>query len=308
MTRRYHLHIPGLVYIGIVILIGAAAMNNQNNLLFWVFGVMVSGLILSGLISAWMLMRLVVRRIDPQHGAVGEPLIVRYAVTNRSRLLPVFNIHIEERPVQQEMGWQRLMAPARGWMMHLGVRETVHGEAIFWPAARGEARFSQMRIWTTFPFGLVKKSITVSQPQHTLIYPMIYELNRNVLSAVTPAGTMGARLTARSGAGDDFYGVREHRAGDSMRHISWKRTARTDELVVIERTNPSPPKLRVVLNLLTPTGALRIGLQEGMTPRDLEERSVSLVASILHAADLQGFEVGLTVLGTGLPPLPVRRN
>ena len=31
-------HIHGLIYTGLVMLVGLAAMNNQNNLLFWVFG------------------------------------------------------------------------------------------------------------------------------------------------------------------------------------------------------------------------------------------------------------------------------
>jgi hypothetical protein len=41
----------------------------------------------------------------------------------------------------------------------------------------------------------------------------------------------------------------------------------------------------------------------------MEERAISLAASVIHAADLDGFETGLTVMGIhGAPPISVRRN
>lgn len=308
MKRRYHLHAPGLLYVILVLLVGLAAVNGQNNLLFWVFGVMFSALIVSGLISGAMMLGVRVRRLDPRHGLVGEPLIVRYEITNRNRLLPIFNIHIEERPSSGGGAWQRLMKPCRAWIMHIGPDETVHGEAVFWPTRRGEARFDGIRIWTTFPFGIVKKSVTHLQPQHTLIYPQLYELRDETLRAVELPSPVGTRITPRSGSGDDYYGMREYRHNDSVRNIAWKRSAHQDELVCIERSMPSPPRLRVVLNLTRPTSELRVGASERWTARELEERSISLTASILHLADLHGYEIGLFVPGTDLPPYAVRRN
>ena len=297
VTRRYHLHGPGLIYAALTLLVGLAAVNRQNNLLFWMLGVMLSALVISALVSGMMMRRLRIRRLVAAHGLVGEPLAVRYWVTNRSRFLPAFGLHVEELPPAGEAGWPRLMKPARAWVMHLGPRETVHGEAVFWPTHRGEARFDRLRVWTTFPFGIIKKSITISQPQHTLIYPLLYELRRDVLRSVEPQGLAGSRVSRHPGSGDDYYGMREFRPGDSMRHISWKRSACLDQLVCLERTRPTPPRLRVIVNLTTPHIA-----------RELEELAISLAASILHAADLQGFEIGLSLPGTNLPALLTRRS
>jgi uncharacterized protein (DUF58 family) len=309
IRRRLYPHLPGLIYVGLLTLVGVAAMNNQNNLLFWVLGVMIAGLLISAFLTFYMLWSLKIRRIDPQHGSVGEPLIVRYAVFNRSRLLSIFNITIAEASASSGAGtWRHLMQPASAWIMHIGPRETVHGEAIFWPTKRGEVAFERLRVSTTFPFGIIRKSITVPQSQHTLIYPMLYELKRGVLDALTPAGLMGLKVTQHPGSGDDYFGVREFKPGDSMRHISWKRTAHADELITIERTSPSPAKMRVILDLTVPTEALRVEANSAISARDLEERAISLAASIMHAADLQGFEVGLTVQGVNVPPIAVRRN
>jgi uncharacterized protein (DUF58 family) len=273
MVRRYHLHVPGFLYVGLTLLVGLAAVNRQNNLLVWILGVMLAALLISGMVSGVMMQNLRVKRLVAGNGVVGEPLAVRYAVTNRSRLFPAFGIHLEERPVAGRAGWPRLMSPARAWVMHLGPRETVHGEAVFWPRRRGEARFGQLRIWTTFPFGIVKKSITISQPQHVLIYPMLYELRRDVLGALAPQGLSGTKISPHTGDGDDYYGMREFRPGDQLRQIAWKRTACLDQLVCLERTKP-----------------------------------ISLAASIVHAADREGFEVGLTLPGLGQPALLIRRG
>ena len=256
MRRRYPLGLPFWGYCGLTLLVALAAMNREDNLLYWVFGVMAASLLVSGLVSGVMMIGLTVRRVSPPHGMVGDALTIRYAVRNRNRLFPVFNIHLEERPVAGRRGWQRLMSPAAAWVMHIGPREEVHGEAVFWPTRRGEAHFENLRIWTSFPFGIIRKSITLSHAHHTLVYPRMYALRPRVLEAVAPAGTIGSKVSHHAGAGDDYFGLREFRPGDSMRHIAWKRLANREELVTIERTRPPPPKIRVVLNLSTPTGSL----------------------------------------------------
>ena len=308
MKRRYHLRLPFWIYCGITLLVALAAVNTSYNLLFWIFGVLAAALLISGLISGWMMIGLRVRRVIGAHGVVGEPLIVRYEVTNRNRFLPAFNIHFEERPLERPGGWQRVMSSAYAWVMHIGPRETVHGDAIFLPHQRGPAHFQRLRFWTTFPFGIIGKSVTCSQPQHTLVYPRIYPLRHGVLEAVAPAGPLGSEITQHSGAGDDFYGLRDFRPGDSMRHIAWKRTANRDQLVCIERTKPNPPRLRIALNLTRSTQQIAESAGDPDTARQLEETAISLAASIIHAAELARYEIGLTVLGVDRPPIPVRRS
>jgi uncharacterized protein (DUF58 family) len=289
------------------------AIKLENNLLFGIFGLMFSGLLISGIVSGVMMLGIRIKRIDPEHVAVGEPLFVRYQLENRNRYIPIFNVHIEELPVTGERGagWQHFMEKSSAWIMHVGPRETVHGEQVFWPRSRGEVNFRGVRVWTTFPFGLIKKSVTLDQPQHTLVYPRLYELRRNVLRSIDTPGPVGTRITQRPGGMDDYFGLREYRSNDSVRHIAWKRSASIDQLVCVERSVPSPPRIRVVLDLTTPTDKLRIAPSDAHSARDLEERAISLAGSVIHQASMAGFEVGLTVLGMRGPMtshFAVRRN
>ena len=308
MIQRLRSHLPFLFYLGLTIVIAVPAMSNQNNLLFWVFGVLVAGLTLSIVIPFWMLRGLEIRRLDPQHGAVGEPLNVRYVVRNRKWLVPVFNLHLEDQPLDHPRSWQKLMKPARAWIMHIGPGDSVHGDAVYWPKRRGEARYCQVRVRTSFPFGLVKRTITVAQDQHTLIFPRLFELRRGLLSSLTPIGLLGMRVSQHTGSGDDYYGLREYRPGDSLRRIAWKRTAQLGELVCIEHANPSPPKIRVVLDLTTPTDQLQSSRAEGLSGKQLEEMAISLAASIVHAAHESGYEVGLSLPGTGVAQIAMRHS
>jgi uncharacterized protein (DUF58 family) len=307
IRRRYHVGLPFLLYAALTLLVAMAAANGGSNLLVWIFGLLTAALLLSGFVSGGMIMNLRARRLHPGHGLVGEPLVMQYAVTNRSRLLPAFNIHLEERPVEGRGDWRRLMSHAPAWVMHVGPRQTVHGEVMFWPHRRGEARFGELRLRTSFPFGLIMKSATRLQEQRVLIHPRIFALKPGVLGSIAPPAGMGTEMTPHAGSGSDYYGLREFRPGDSMRNISWKRTANRDSLVSIERTRPAPPRLRIVLNLTQPTGSIPPA-DDGTEARDLEERAISLAASIVHAADLGGYETGLTILGSGQPPVPVKRS
>jgi uncharacterized protein (DUF58 family) len=336
VTRRYHLHLPGLVYLGVTVLVGVAAI--QNNLLMWALGLLVGALLASEIVSGWMLRGLSAQRIVPRHGVVGAPMAVRYALRNRNRFMMAFDVHVQELPAgtggarhrrrrarpgpragsDQDAGprdagtidgWERLMQPAPAWVMHIGPRETVHGEAVLWPWARGAARFDRLRIWTTFPLGIVRKSITVSQPQHTLVHPLLYEVRHRVLEAVAVGGLSGSTVASRrpEPGGEEYYGLREFRPGDSLRQIAWKRSAAVDRLVAVERTRAAPPLLRVVLDLTRPTEHLARG-SDRAAARRLEERAISLAASIIRAAERFGFEIGLSMPGTGQPRLPIRHG
>lgn len=307
MLNRLRPYLSGLTYFVLTVLVGLAAMNNQNNLLFWIFGVLVAAAAVSIGLATAVLRSVEVRRLDPHYGAVGEPLVVRYAVINRSRWMSVFNIHIAEED-RSGAGFRRFMSPAAAWVMHAGPGEEVHGEAMFWPTARGEALLDRIRVHTTFPFGVIRRSRVVSQPQRTLIYPMLYELRRGLMASIAPIGLIGSKIAHHAGAGDDYFGLREYRPGDSMRHISWKRTARTDQLVTVERTSPAPAKVRVVIDLTVATEKLPGASGDLHKARAMEEKAISLAASIIHTADLEGFEVGLTAMGVNSPPIAVRRN
>lgn len=308
LKRSYHVHPPGLVFLGLTLLVGIAAANRPNNLLVWIFGALLASVLVSGLVSGGMLMGIRALRLDPRRCAVGEPLLVRWAVENRSRIWPAFNLRIAERPAATDgagIPWQDAATPGEAWVMHVGPHDTVHGEAVLWPTRRGRLRFDRFRVETTFPFGLIRKAVTFAQASEALVYPRSLPLREGFLERMAGVGFGGTRVAGQPGAGEDYFGMREYRPGDSLRQVAWKRLASRESPVSIERSRTSPPRILVVLNLRLPTAELRTS---GREPRQLEEDAITLAASVLSHAERHGFEAGLAILGVGAGPLPVRRG
>lgn len=294
-----------VTFLLLVFLLAPAALLQGNNILFWMLAILVASVLLSILGTRWMVRGLSIRRQLPTHGTVGEPVVVGYAVTRRRRSLPCFGLFIDEDPMDGHLdGFEA--DHARGWILHVGSGETVHGQAIMVPASRGRLEFDRFWVRTTFPFGMIRRQRRFSQPQHLLVYPRVHALRDRVLEALSPQGPDGLRTLDRKGQGDDYFGIRQLRTGDSIRDIAWKLSAHRNELLGIERSSPSPPRIRIVLDLSTPTDALQVDPGESVTARDLEEQAISLAASLVKAATARELEVAMTILGVQRPSLPFR--
>lgn len=319
MRRRYHIHFPGLVYLLLVLMVGLALASRPNNLLVWVFAAMLASVLLSGIVSGFMLMRVVVTRAVPRTAPAGEPLVIRYQVRNDSRLWPVLALFIREMQVGKparrtwRMRWPGKAAPVRpahlprAFVQHVGPGETLVAETVTVPLRRGALHFERLRCETVFPFGLLLKSVRFDQRSETLVLPRVHRLRPSALRVLAAAGPAGSATSRRPGPGADFLGVREYRPGDSLRHVSWRRSATTGTLAVIERSVDAPPRVHVVLDLRRPTADLRLD-PAGPDARTSEERAISLAASLLAQADRDGYEHRLSVLGMPSPVMPLRRG
>ena len=93
--------VTGLIYCGMLLFMGVAAINTQANLLFGIFGLMIGVLMISGVISRWVLRRLTVRRMLPEYAAVGAPVRITYEIDNRKRWWPTLSVTIAELDASQ---------------------------------------------------------------------------------------------------------------------------------------------------------------------------------------------------------------
>lgn len=99
-------------------------------------------------------------------------------------------------------------------------------EVPFRTAHRGVLEPGTMRVDTEFPLGLFRAWSIVDTKTRCLVYPV------PVPGFPLPVGGQGARAKEdRSKAGaNDFAGLREYQPGDSLNRISWKTSARTEDL------------------------------------------------------------------------------
>jgi len=317
----------GLLYLLVSGVLLVSAFYTQANLLFWAFGLMVGGLVMSVGLAAVALRGLDITRTVPTHCAAGEPLPLRYEVRNRS-WLPAFAVVLRENWGKGPHGWKHvgpasgaahaamLGGPPQGWLLHLGPGQTTQTQSPCRPRRRGRLVFERIEISTSFPFGVLHKTVAFDQNDEVLVFPYLYRVRRRLLSNLAASEGDGRRTRERPGGAGEFFGLREYRPGDGPRMIDWKRTARTGQLVAREMTMPRPPSLSLVLDLReTPpmsAGGKRSTKQEWVeaaaSGRQLEERAISLTASLICDAYLLGLRVGLRVMGPGCPTFVPRHS
>jgi uncharacterized protein (DUF58 family) len=163
---------------------------------------------------------------------------------------------------------------------------------------RGLHTFPPLALSTRAPFGFAQTRSIIDVPTRALIYPEVHKLHRLSLLDRQPAAE---QLRPRPGFGAEVIGVRPFRTGDSPRHIHWRSTARTGQLISKEFADESHPSLTIVLDLQAHPYA------KGRTKHTPFEWSIKAAVSIAEYALRRGYNLHLAADGDvlALPPGPI---
>src|SRR4051812_12243566 len=230
--------VTGLVYCSMMMFMGLAAINSQANLLFGVFGLMIGILLVSFIISRFVLRGMELNRVLPEHGVVGQTLTVSYEFTNRKRFWPSLSVTIAELD-----GAEAFYKQPHGYLLHAAPRMTARVPVELIPKRRGLHRLDRHQISTSFPFGFIKRALERRREDRLLIFPALASVDQRLLSKMQSAESSGPMMRPRRGGVDEFYGLKEFRTGENPRYIYWKRSAKPGTMVAKEITHLSPPRL-----------------------------------------------------------------
>ncbi len=304
LRRRIRAAGMGLLMIGIVL--GCLAGGQASDPVFRLFAF---GFSLGCLSLVWLPFRrarLEVRREVPPHGTAGEPLRIRYQVTNRGRSLK--NAWLVETPPDprperarflrtQEPGeternrfdrffayyrWNwlcesRLVFDARPSESAITLRrgESAGYVAELLPRRRGLVSLDDLRVLLPDPLGLYQRCCRVSATEAALaILPRRYRLPAFELpgsARFQPGGDATSRNTGPSG---EFVGLRDYQPGDPQRLIHWKSWARTGRPIVKELEDSFYPRHGLILDTFPEAGDAA-----------LFEEAVSVAASFVSSID-----------------------
>lgn len=272
--------LAGLLFCAMMVFLGLAAMNTQANLLFGVFGLMIGILLVSVLVSRFVLRKLQVRRCLPKNGVVGEPMTIFYEITNGKRFWPSLSIGLAELD-----GVNGFEQQPQCYMLHAARKMTATIPVDLLPRRRGLHELNHYQLATSFPFGFVKRAAVAGHKDVICIFPALAAVDQRVIAMCRAADTMGESARPRAGGVDEFYGLREYRPGDNPRHIYWRRSARTGVLVAKEMTRVTPPRLMLLVDtyLSASSRAFRASV----------ELAIAMAASLASAALEQELAVGI---------------
>jgi uncharacterized protein (DUF58 family) len=262
------------VYLLLLVVLGAAAVNTGNNSLMMVLGLALGSYVVAGTWSRQVLGGVVVRVDRPREAFAGRPAAFAVTLTNTSRL-PAYGLVLRDR-----RGRPLLLEPflrSGGWVRH-GVELTL--------PRRGWNEVGPWRLEVLLPLGFFLKSKAVDAGGALLVYP---RLVRGRTSPVGDAagGVAAARARDRGREGEVTQ-LRGFRPGDEHRQVHWKQTARQQRMIVTDRQHQREGAVWLELDT-------RLGGPHDAAALDRFETSVSVVAEEAVRRLSDGETVGLTV-------------
>ncbi len=101
------------------------------------------------------------------------------------------------------------------------------------PTLRGEYSFGAVNVFAKSPLGLLKRRYQFSQDKLVAVYPSFLQMRQYELLAISNRLTeFGIKKIRRIGHSMEFEQIRNYVAGDDVRTVNWKATARRNTLMV----------------------------------------------------------------------------
>jgi uncharacterized protein (DUF58 family) len=291
----------GGVFLVIIIVVGFAAWNTGNNLLFLVFSLLCSTLFVGWIAARTSLRDLTVSARFPDHIFAAEPAPVIVTLRNTKRLLPSFSVFVEARGPGNETSEaprrryvKRLLAYFSYVPHHASAEQRV--EQLF--PKRGHVVIDGFELSTRFPFGFFRRRRRLrARDVDIIVYPKPEVISDELHLLPMSAGRIPS---LRRGAGHDLFSMRDYQPQDDLRHIDWKATARSRRLTVREFTSEDERRITIVLDTRLP-GEQRLAPDSDERLQERFEKGVVQTASLLKHFIDERAEVRL-VLGEEVGP------
>src|SRR6185369_7808964 len=283
----------GGVFLVIIIVVGFAAWNTGNNLLFLVFSLLCSALFVGWVAARSSLRDLTVSARFPDHIFAAEAAPVIVTLRNNKRVLPSFSVLVEARGPGNEgevnsKRRRRHLKRALAYFSYVPHRSAAEQRVEQLFPTRGHVLIDGFELSTRFPFGFFRRRRRLrARNVDIIVYPKPEVIGDKLHLLPMYAGRIPS---LRRGAGHELFSMRDYQPQDDLRHIDWKATARSRRLTVREFTSEDERRITIVLDTRLPNEL-----------SDRFERGVVQAASLIKHFIDERAEVRL-VLGRDVGP------
>ncbi len=268
----------GITFLGLTFFVGFAALNTGNNLLYLIFGMMLSFIAASGIMSMINLSGIEIKISPPEDVFALIPTPLRFSVRNLKILIPSYSLTID---VEGRRVFLSYLPPK--------VTRTITVRSIF--KKRGWNKFPQAILFTKFPFGFFKKWIRIDLGnEEILVYPRVEKLT--IDKDAFQQGS-GKKESESLGFDGDLRSIRAYHEGDNPKFIHWRTTAKIGELMLRELQDDESKRVTIEFN-----------------PKDRAklEREITYTASLLLALLECNYEVEFIAPDRTFSPAQIGRS
>lgn len=226
----------GWLLTGFIFLVGIAAVNTGNNLLYLILAVMLGAMIASGAFSEEMIRKIKLERELPFEAVAGTEFTVGYRIINPRRRMSLYGLRISE---------YELPARKQAFILRVQPGSQARGESACLVEKRGRLKLKTAIISTKFPFGFFEKLRLVYLPEEIIVFPRPADVSGRASSG---SQTGSSDTSGADGEGPDLFSLRSYSEGDSMRSIHWKASARSETMITKITRAENLPTVTVILD------------------------------------------------------------
>ena len=284
--------LEGLLFIVFLVVIGFAAWNTGNNLLYLILSALLAFLIAANVIGRVSLADVSVQLRFPDHIYAGESASISVSLLNHKRALPSYSVLVEaisdpaeKRQTSQNERLKETAGPeeqgsAAADMTLLPTAPGLPPPAPRFPFATRTLEIGKLAYFVLIP----ARSSARHRIDRAFTRRGRYPITGFRLATKFPAGffkkwrridahgelivypkpqplsdfyhslpMLAGRIQSRArGSGDDLYAIRRYQTSDHQRNIDWKATAKSRQMMVREHTREDEWRLTIVFDTTTP--------------------------------------------------------
>jgi len=200
-------------------LIGFAAVNTGNNLLYLMVSALLGFMAVSGVLGKWNLDRVSIRYHPPDEIYDGLPTLLGIELLNQRRWLPIFLMEIV---IAERTAFFPVVDPQQSLQKSLEISL----------CGRGRQQLPDVTVRCRFPVNFFIRSKGLIIDQEITVFPAPQPCTD--LRQVDPGGGVGTQQNWQKGYEGDINRIRNYQGGEPLKSIHWKLSARDDRLKVKE--------------------------------------------------------------------------
>lgn len=264
----------GMRFLLATFLLGLASINTGNNLIYLIFGLMLSIILLSYVFMTINIkgISIAVKAPGPVYAAEASEIILK---VKNDKKIGSYSIKIR---LPDELN-------STGQVSFVPAHEYVSIKIQVCPPGRGVFGYGSFVVESSFPFIFFRRRLKVNVEGSLIVYPSLMEVTLDSLSGIRGQGVH----SQRAGEGDELISLRGFRDGDSHKSVHWKASAKAGSLLVKEYSALMPRMAMIVLD------------SHGPSAPEIYEKAVSYAASAVTCLIGRGYHVGLQAPGAEVP-------
>lgn len=182
------------------------------------------------------------RKVEKEALYEGEEISVRLSLRNPGEALPILEVYdgLPRGSVLTQGTNHLLLALDRGETKRLEYR-------LKFPL-KGRYAVGPVVMRSRDPLGLYVKTMDISSEDALVVAPRFEDLRKVTVLPRRTRPRLGQVPAKIPGLGTEFWAIREYEAGDDLRRINWKASARLDSLLTNEKESERSGDVILVLD------------------------------------------------------------